>query len=280
MHELARAGACNLLQIYLFVRWVQVALLFWRYREPSRRPQTLGNWHVACDSCQCSEYPARYGEMAGRAKEPVLKTGEGSNHPWVRIPLSPPHRQAPRTGHFAYQGARPDWEARGCTRLHDKSRATAWGSGRTRVTSPKQGLSRTAMATPTGQRSSLASASRSALLETPWARAVVGASSERASTGLKMRVAFWEGGLSFGWLDLHGTHRRGGHRLRFSQCGRRTRGGGRVGKPPLKCENATPGLCRGAMPDGPLARPDAWVKMTWVRGARTALPIRRDGRAV
>ena len=31
-----------------------------------------------------------YGEMAERFKAPVLKTGEGSNLPWVRIPLSPP----------------------------------------------------------------------------------------------------------------------------------------------------------------------------------------------
>ncbi|SON88137.1 hypothetical protein XFF6166_860002 [Xanthomonas citri pv. fuscans] len=30
------------------------------------------------------------GEMAERFKAPVLKTGEGSNLPWVRIPLSPP----------------------------------------------------------------------------------------------------------------------------------------------------------------------------------------------
>lgn len=28
--------------------------------------------------------------MAERLKAPVLKTGEGSNLPWVRIPLSPP----------------------------------------------------------------------------------------------------------------------------------------------------------------------------------------------
>lgn len=28
--------------------------------------------------------------MAERFKAPVLKTGEGSNLPWVRIPLSPP----------------------------------------------------------------------------------------------------------------------------------------------------------------------------------------------
>ncbi len=33
------------------------------------------------------------GEMAERFKAPVLKTGEGSNLPWVRIPLSPPLRQ-------------------------------------------------------------------------------------------------------------------------------------------------------------------------------------------
>ena len=32
------------------------------------------------------------GEMAERFKAPVLKTGEGSNLPWVRIPLSPPVR--------------------------------------------------------------------------------------------------------------------------------------------------------------------------------------------
>lgn len=32
------------------------------------------------------------GEMAERFKAPVLKTGEGSNLPWVRIPLSPPQR--------------------------------------------------------------------------------------------------------------------------------------------------------------------------------------------
>lgn len=32
------------------------------------------------------------GEMAERFKAPVLKTGEGSNLPWVRIPLSPPYR--------------------------------------------------------------------------------------------------------------------------------------------------------------------------------------------
>src|SRR3546814_3396633 len=30
--------------------------------------------------------------MAERFKAPVLKTGEGSNLPWVRIPLSPPSR--------------------------------------------------------------------------------------------------------------------------------------------------------------------------------------------
>src|SRR5690606_9199243 len=34
----------------------------------------------------------RSGEMAERFKAPVLKTGEGSNLPWVRIPLSPPFR--------------------------------------------------------------------------------------------------------------------------------------------------------------------------------------------
>lgn len=42
----------------------------------------------------------------------------------------------------------------------------------------------------------------------------------------------------------------------------------RVGKSHLKCENATPGLCRGAMPDGALPHPVAWVAMTWARGAR------------
>lgn len=31
--------------------------------------------------------------MAERFKAPVLKTGEGSNLPWVRIPLSPPSIQ-------------------------------------------------------------------------------------------------------------------------------------------------------------------------------------------
>ena len=31
--------------------------------------------------------------MAERFKAPVLKTGEGSNLPWVRIPLSPPSNQ-------------------------------------------------------------------------------------------------------------------------------------------------------------------------------------------
>jgi hypothetical protein len=31
--------------------------------------------------------------MAERFKAPVLKTGEGSNLPWVRIPLSPPEKK-------------------------------------------------------------------------------------------------------------------------------------------------------------------------------------------
>tara|TARA_A100001011_G_scaffold399436_1_gene508085 strand:+ start:27885 stop:28004 length:120 start_codon:yes stop_codon:yes gene_type:complete len=31
-----------------------------------------------------------FGEMAERLKAPVLKTGNGATHSWVRIPLSPP----------------------------------------------------------------------------------------------------------------------------------------------------------------------------------------------
>jgi hypothetical protein len=101
------------------------------------------------------------GEMAERFKAPVLKTGEGSNLPWVRIPLSPPDTQsAPERGRFAYlverdgcrpragstdsPGANPDsrtagpgaqrrGEAHGCA---SQSRATdqasgAWPHGRT-----------------------------------------------------------------------------------------------------------------------------------------------------
>lgn len=41
---------------------------------------------------------------------------------------------------------------------------------------------------------------------------------------------------------------------------------GRVGKPHLKCENATPASCRGAMLVGAMPRLDVWVAMTWACG--------------
>ncbi len=44
------------------------------------------------------------GEMAERFKAPVLKTGEGSNLPWVRIPLSPPDTQDAPKGAFCVSG--------------------------------------------------------------------------------------------------------------------------------------------------------------------------------
>ena len=46
----------------------------------------------------------RKGEMAERFKAPVLKTGEGSNLPWVRIPLSPPDTQDAPKGAFCVSG--------------------------------------------------------------------------------------------------------------------------------------------------------------------------------
>lgn len=45
------------------------------------------------------------GEMAERFKAPVLKTGEGSNLPWVRIPLSPPYVVANRRGAVTFRRA-------------------------------------------------------------------------------------------------------------------------------------------------------------------------------
>ena len=42
--------------------------------------------------------------MAERFKAPVLKTGEGSNLPWVRIPLSPPDTQDAPKGAFCVSG--------------------------------------------------------------------------------------------------------------------------------------------------------------------------------
>ena len=44
------------------------------------------------------------GEMAERFKAPVLKTGEGSFLPWVRIPLSPPDTQSAPKGAFCVCG--------------------------------------------------------------------------------------------------------------------------------------------------------------------------------
>ena len=44
------------------------------------------------------------GEMAERFKAPVLKTGEGSNLPWVRIPLSPPDTQDAPKGAICVSG--------------------------------------------------------------------------------------------------------------------------------------------------------------------------------
>ena len=45
------------------------------------------------------------GEMAERFKAPVLKTGEGSNLPWVRIPLSPPLDRLPINREMFHSGA-------------------------------------------------------------------------------------------------------------------------------------------------------------------------------
>src|SRR5690606_20549949 len=53
-------------------------------RRTRRRPGGVrrGRW--------ASRVGSAVGEMAEWFKAPVLKTGEGSNLPWVRIPLSPP----------------------------------------------------------------------------------------------------------------------------------------------------------------------------------------------
>lgn len=50
----------------------------------------LGKWPSRARICRCPGDRDPIGEMAERFKAPVLKTGEGSNLPWVRIPLSPP----------------------------------------------------------------------------------------------------------------------------------------------------------------------------------------------
>lgn len=56
----------------------------------ARRHAGLGQIARPCENTRPASRPGRYGEMAERFKAPVLKTGEGLNLPWVRIPLSPP----------------------------------------------------------------------------------------------------------------------------------------------------------------------------------------------
>ena len=55
--------------------------------ENARRPANCG---AGQPTCRVMRQGGANGEMAERFKAPVLKTGEGSNLPWVRIPLSPP----------------------------------------------------------------------------------------------------------------------------------------------------------------------------------------------
>lgn len=50
----------------------------------------LGKWPSRARIRRCPGDRDPIGEMAERFKAPVLKTGEGLNLPWVRIPLSPP----------------------------------------------------------------------------------------------------------------------------------------------------------------------------------------------
>src|SRR3546814_133846 len=65
--------------------------------QASRAPSTHSRRESRCVNRRpCDNPPAQTrihsGEIAERFKAPVLKTGEGSNLPWVRIPLSPPSR--------------------------------------------------------------------------------------------------------------------------------------------------------------------------------------------
>ncbi len=64
----------------------------------------LGKWPSRARIRRCPGDRDQIGEVAERFKAPVLKTGEGSNLPWVRIPLSPPRgSEEPRNrGSFVF----------------------------------------------------------------------------------------------------------------------------------------------------------------------------------
>src|SRR3569623_1281345 len=74
--------------------------------------------------------------MAEWLKAPVLKTGEGSNLPWVRIPLSPPFTHpgpcAPRVT------TDPDSQSTGRHPRQDQTSPTAAGQAASH-TSPRSG---------------------------------------------------------------------------------------------------------------------------------------------
>ena len=63
---------------------------WWTRAEACGGNHGLGQIARPCENAGPASRLGRYGEMAERFKAPVLKTGEGLNLPWVRIPLSPP----------------------------------------------------------------------------------------------------------------------------------------------------------------------------------------------
>src|SRR5690606_1381061 len=64
----------------------------WRVHWRSKRVEQSGGRHARIRARIRLPYRVwrNNGQMAERLKAPVLKTGEGSNLPWVRIPLCPP----------------------------------------------------------------------------------------------------------------------------------------------------------------------------------------------